>query len=341
MGGSEPESEGRPVARPSLRNLFHLTIVAVIFSSACEALPSRHGGSFTATHHLVGSVRTPSTSLRPGMVFRRDGFALLVPPPGSAVWAARDGLEGERTMGVETLPDGTVRVQPGANLIIAAKSSGMGGAGGASSSATAIPACTDGAYVLNGTKWRRPVEWYFNSASTPSGISVTDAVRALRHAASNITRARNSCGLADRVSAQASYLGATARNAGVGSSNSCQASDGRNVVSFGNLAGGTVGYTCWWSSGETTVEADFKLNKHDYGWTVDVGSGCRNKFGIQDLATHEFGHVFGLGHVGEASHGNLTMSPVIRPCQNSETTLGLGDVRGLEALYLAARPTFV
>ena len=51
------------------------------------------------------------------------------------------------------------------------------------------------------------------------------------------------------------------------------------------------------------------------------------------MATHEFGHAFGLGHVAEGLHANLTMAPYILPCQNSESRLGLGDLRGLQAEY--------
>jgi hypothetical protein len=45
------------------------------------------------------------------------------------------------------------------------------------------------------------------------------------------------------------------------------------------------------------------------------------------------GHAFGLGHVGERRHGELTMSTTGPLCDNEEASLGLGDVLGLEELY--------
>jgi hypothetical protein len=64
-----------------------------------------------------------------------------------------------------------------------------------------------------------------------------------------------------------------------------------------------------------------------------VPSGCSNRFSVESTATHEFGHVFGLAHVAESTHGNLTMSPSMGPCSAAPETLGKGDVLGLRALY--------
>ena len=48
---------------------------------------------------------------------------------------------------------------------------------------------------------------------------------------------------------------------------------------------------------------------------------------------HELGHVFGLNHVSESGHPNLTMSTAARDCSNAPLSLGLGDVRALRQLY--------
>ena len=54
----------------------------------------------------------------------------------------------------------------------------------------------------------------------------------------------------------------------------------------------------------------------------------------QGVQTHEYGHAFGMGHVSEADHGNLTMSTNINGAwSNFEASLGRGDVLGLRSLY--------
>jgi len=230
---------------------------------------------------------------------------------------------------VQTSPKGIVRV-----LTQGAGSLGtVAHAIGRFSAFISPPACTDSAYILYPSSWTKTYNWYFNASSTPSGIGQTAAAGALKAAANNITTAHNDCGLPDLVSATNSYKGTTTLTPNISNTSSCLSADGKSVVGFGTLSSNYVGYTCWWSIGNATVEADAKLNKANYTWYVTKPAGCSNEWDVQAVATHEFGHVFGLGDLSEATHANLTMSAVIDSCQNSEDTLGLGDILGLQAKY--------
>lgn len=197
----------------------------------------------------------------------------------------------------------------------------------AASATKASPApCIDRAFKLLGARWEQPYEWSYRASTTPARHGKANVANVLRRSFDNITGVRNNCGLPDRVSATHDYLGTTTRRP------DCQSRDGRNVIGFGRLQYGVLAVTCYWIRNGRMVEADMKINSREV-WALSL-SGCRFEPSLEATITHEAGHVFGLGHVGERRHGRLTMSPFLNgPCQNNEVTLGLGDVRGLEKLY--------
>jgi hypothetical protein len=201
----------------------------------------------------------------------------------------------------------------------------------------ALQPCKDAAYHLHPGTWAGPLLWWYRASSTPEGISADAAEEAFRRAATGIVSGRNDCHLPDRIGASERYLGRTTAKNGVRDDSTCGRPDGKSVVGFGILSPLDMAITCWWTRGDTTVEADIKLNAADYHWVTKVTSSCAFAWSVEDVATHEFGHAFGLEHVGEAEHGNLTMSPRMLPCQNFDTTLGLGDVLGLRARYPVRR----
>jgi hypothetical protein len=272
------------------------------------------------------------------------GTALGTPSPTLTIDAGALSMTvPDRGIGVQAsalLSDGTelsVRVEHSVSGSITIDTSTSDQPDGAQAApAGAVRPCADRAYKLTGQRWRETYRWSFRAVSTPTNLSRGRVRAALRRSATNITGAHNSCGRNDRVNADHEFAGVTRRRRPNITATGCNsdARDGVNVVGFRNLPTGVVGLTCWWyytKSGET-IEADMALNRGDFLWRIGR-KGCTVEYLVEAVATHEFGHVFGLGHVGERRHPMLTMSERGYPCDSTPSTLGLGDVRGLEALY--------
>jgi hypothetical protein len=178
--------------------------------------------------------------------------------------------------------------------------------------------------------------WYYNRGAAPT--TDLDGYAAAIDAAGNTwNNVSNPCGVPDYSSKyQVHFMDDSSLWPGV-TSLGCGSSDGYNVVGWGNLTSSisgriVLGRACKWEgAGGYLGEADIKLNWNQ-PWTTSL-DGCSNRWHLQSVATHEFGHVFGLGHVSESSNPDLTMSPNINGrCQKTESDLGRGDANGFNVL---------
>ena len=255
----------------------------------------------------------------------------VVPPPGESVHAEVLTTTGAEELQVGRREDGTIELgfvgedaEAGGSL---AKADGPG--------ECSDPEYTDGQRrVPEGS----PLHYGINKGSTPSELRPGDAVVAIRRAGARVANTKSNCHMGDRVPAGLVYEGKTGKGANIDGLN-CGANDGNSVVAFGDLPSGILAVTCNWGivrpGYDDTVASDIKINKRDVRWTTTPRSGsCQEMWDLEGVVTHERGHTFGLGHVPEAGHGNLTMSTTINgTCQMSERSLGRGDVLGLGAKY--------
>jgi len=195
-----------------------------------------------------------------------------------------------------------------------------------------LPVCQDRAFRLTGGHWKQAVHWTFMSNSTPAGMSVAATEAVLAKSFDNITGADNDCGRQDNVSARNVYDGRSDRAPGVTGAAKCTNGDGHNAIGFGRLPRGVLAATCTRHVGNRIVEADIRINSR-VNWALSP-QNCSKQELLEPTMTHEVGHVYGLGHVSERGHPLMTMSRASDgPCSNAASTLGLGDMLGLEALY--------
>ncbi|MBX7096109.1 MAG: hypothetical protein K1X89_00215 [Myxococcaceae bacterium] len=325
-----PASLAQSVRRRS-SPLFLGALVSLSASCGVAEFDTDPGDEATS---LDNALALDSPDAAPGRTLAKNGLGAVAPPRGQTVVAFVE-LEGGggRQLRIATGDDGkvtgTVDEQVlGAPLV----------ADTANLSQGLSAACSDGAYTLEGPKWTTTYAWSFQAASTPTENSIAAVEQSLREAANDVVNGANDCGLTDAISATNRYLGQTTRGTNIANSTTsivCGTPDGANVVGFGTLPKGVLAVTCYWYSAGAIVGADVKYNKGLYHWFAGNAppSGCTSRYAIEGVGAHEFGHAFGLGHVSESSHPTLTMSTATGPCTNAPATLGLGDVRGLRALY--------
>jgi len=109
--------------------------------------------------------------------------------------------------------------------------------------------------------------------------------------------------------------------------------DAPNVITWASIdgPGGIIGATrpCYDVRTKELVGFSVMLDSDD-AWST---TGAAGTFDVADVATHEFGHAVGLGHVNAPKDGCLTMYRYVIELETQKATLGWGDKLGLKALY--------
>lgn len=105
-----------------------------------------------------------------------------------------------------------------------------------------------------------------------------------------------------------------------------------NVISLGYIAGSNIlGQTrvSYIPSTQTIVGFTLVFNR-SFNWGIAAEP---NKFDVQSIGTHEFGHSIGLGHPSDSSCAEQTMWYSIGIGETKKRSIETGDSAGLVTLY--------
>jgi hypothetical protein len=221
-------------------------------------------------------------------------FVLVAPPVGAG--------SNIKKVNFITYTDGSTEVQSDEPEMAAALSSGS------------KPVC----YTFLGVnKTKTPIKYYINTRH--SGLSSSFVKSAMINASKKW----------DAATSKTLFYGPT-----MSSSPPILVQDGKNVVSFENKgANGVLASTSLYIDGDTykIIEWDMIFNSY-YKW----GNAAKNKniFDFQSTATHEFGHILGLGEVTDSENCySTTMYIGSKKGQTFRRSLEPADITGLRKIY--------
>ena len=282
------------------------------------------GGEIPAAD-LAAGVATTTCSLA-GRVVVAGGTAVVVPPDGYGV-----GSDGVAPAGASGSP--SLEVENVGGVVTASVDRGLTGAD--ASVARDVGPCKSGQFTLErgGHPWGSTVKWRYHAASTPKRFGKLKALGQIKAGMSNMRTGHNDCGKHGRFRASSKYLGVSRRGPDIRVNDgqvSCGKLNKTNKVGWGSLPRGLLGWTCyWWRSGGKMIATDMRISRSSLV-VLQFPRSCRNRYDLQSLSTHEWGHSWGLGHV---RNDHLTMHHFLPACTPAFRTLGLGDWRGMRKLY--------
>lgn len=280
-------------------------------------------GSYDADK-MPERVRRADCDLR-GKQLRRGALNVAVPGEGEAAGGAGLGHPGE----------------PGDELYLTTEPNGDVVITGEPVELPTVPGgpaeCDDTAYgVATAYKVKTTLNWGFRSGTNPGLETNANVESAIRGGLSGLLSHANNCGEArDPNALGLNYTGPTATASNITSTGCSSSLDASHVVDFGPLPSKYVALACFnYTSGGATFDFDIRMN-NGYTFDATTTNGCNNGYDIVSVMTHEWGHIYGLSHVDEATHGFQTMSTAFNGagCQQSERTLARGDMAHMFAKY--------
>jgi matrixin len=198
------------------------------------------------------------------------------------------------------------------------------------------------AFEVKKTSNGEPIRWGAGSVDvelaldeTPVGVDPAAAAQAARAAFATYEQV-----LADMAPGVQVEIDALA-----GAAPEPSATDGKNLVRWVSVGWDedydptalAITLTTYDTKSGRITDADIVVNASRYRWIAGEDmSLCRGAFDLQDVLTHEVGHLFGLAH--DKTDQEATMWASAGSCETKKRDLDPSDLAGMEYLYQEMGP---